>query len=65
MFINTGPRLLCTLDGVSVIVYVKFSSVGTGTVWGGGGLLRLHSGIEFGLSRTGEGSSGGRKKGVV
>jgi hypothetical protein len=25
----------------------------------------LHSGIEFGRSRTGEGSSGGRKKGVV
>jgi hypothetical protein len=25
----------------------------------------LHSGIEFGRSRTGKGSSGGRKKGVV
>jgi hypothetical protein len=25
----------------------------------------LHSGIEFGRSRTGEGSSGGRKRGVV
>jgi hypothetical protein len=25
----------------------------------------LHSGIEFGRSRTGEGSSGGRKKGLV
>jgi hypothetical protein len=32
---------------------------------GGMVLLRLHSGIEFGRSRTGEGSSGGRKKGVV
>jgi hypothetical protein len=46
-----------------VIVHVKFSSVGAGTVWGGGS--SLHSGIEFGRSRTGEGSSGGRKKGVV
>jgi hypothetical protein len=27
--------------------------------------LALHSGIEFGRSRTGEGSSGGRKRGVV
>jgi hypothetical protein len=36
-------------------------SWGAGTVWGWGG----HSGIEFGWSRTGEGSSGGRKKGVV
>jgi hypothetical protein len=47
-----------------VIVYVQFSSVGVGTVWGGEG-SSLHSGIEFGRSRTGEGSSGGRKKGVV
>jgi len=30
-----------------------------------GGGSSLHSGIEFGRSRTGEGSSGGRKKGVV
>jgi hypothetical protein len=35
MFINAGARLLCTSDGVCVIVYVKFSSVGAGTVWGG------------------------------
>ena len=27
--------------------------------------ISLHSGIEFGWSRTGEGSSGGRKKGMV
>jgi hypothetical protein len=32
-------------------------------VWEGGS--SLHSGIEFGWSRTGEGSSRGRKKGVV
>jgi hypothetical protein len=32
---------------------------------GGGGGSSLHSGIEFGRSRTGEGSSGGRKKDVV
>jgi len=63
VFINAGARLLCTSDGVGVIVYVKFSSVGAGTVWGGGS--SLHSGIEFGRSRTGEGSSGGRKKEVV
>jgi hypothetical protein len=44
-----------------VIVYVL--SAGAGTVWGGGS--SLHSGIEFGRSRTGEGSSGGRKRGVV
>jgi hypothetical protein len=31
----------------------------------GGGGSSLHSGIEFGRSRTCEGSSGGRKKGVV
>jgi hypothetical protein len=66
VFINAGARLLCTSDGVCVIVYAKFSSVGAGTVWGGGS--SLHSEIEFGRSRTGEGSSGGRKcrkKGVV
>ena len=63
MFINAGDRVLCTSDGVCVIVYVKFSSVGAGTVLGGGS--SLHSGIEFSRSRTGEGSSGGRKKGVV
>ena len=62
-FINAGARLLCTSDGVCVIVYVQFSSVGAGMVWGGGS--SLHSGIEFGRSRTGKGSSGGRKKGVV
>jgi hypothetical protein len=31
----------------------------------GGGGSSLHSGIEFGWRRTDEGSSGGRKKGVV
>ena len=34
LFINAGALLLCTLDGVCVIVYVQFSSVGAGTVWG-------------------------------
>ena len=62
MFINSGACLLCTSDGVCVIVYVQFSSVGANMVWGGGS--SLHSGIEFGRSRTGKGSSGGRKKGV-
>jgi hypothetical protein len=36
VFFNAGDSLLCTSDGVCVIVYVKFSSVGAGTVWGGG-----------------------------
>ncbi len=49
--------------GVCVIVYVQFLSAGAGTVWGGGS--SLHSGIEFGRSRTCEGSLGGRKRGVV
>jgi hypothetical protein len=31
----------------------------------GGGFSSRHSGIAFGWSRTGEGSSGGRKRGVV
>jgi hypothetical protein len=31
----------------------------------GGGVSSLHSGIEFGRRRTSEGSSGGRRKGVV
>ena len=39
MFINAGARLLCTSDGVCVIVYVQFSSVGAGMVFWGGGLL--------------------------
>jgi hypothetical protein len=60
---NAGARLLCASDGVCVTVYVSFLSAGAGTVWGGGS--SLHSGIEFGRSRTGEGSSGGRKRGVV
>jgi hypothetical protein len=51
----------CTSDGVCVIVYVKFLSLGAGTVWGSS----LHSGIEFGRSRTSEGSSGGSKRGMV
>jgi hypothetical protein len=36
-----------------------------GQVQFGGGGSSLHSGIEFGQSRTGKGSSGGRKRGVV
>jgi hypothetical protein len=60
---NAGARLLCTSDGVCVIVYVQFSSVGAGMVWGWES--SLHSGIEFGRSRTEKGSSGGEEKGVV
>jgi hypothetical protein len=36
-----------------------------GQVRFGGDVSSLHSGIEFGRRRTGEGSSGGRQKGVV
>jgi len=36
-----------------------------GQVRFGGCSSSLHSGIEFGRSRTGEGSSGGRKRGMV
>jgi hypothetical protein len=57
---NTALTSFCV---ISVIVYVQFSSLGAGMVLGGGS--SLHSGIEFGQSRTGKGSSGGRKKGVV
>ncbi len=45
MFINTGARLLCTLDGVCVIVYVQFSSVGAGMVWAGVLLFILGSNL--------------------
>ncbi len=38
-------------------------SAGAGTVWGGGS--SLHSGIEFGLSRTSEGSSEEEGGGVM
>jgi uncharacterized protein (UPF0335 family) len=34
VFINAGARLLCTSDGVCVIMYVKFSSVGAAKVQG-------------------------------
>jgi hypothetical protein len=41
------------------------SSCLQGQVRFGGGVSSLHSEIEFGRSRTGEGSSGGRKREVV
>ncbi len=34
VFINAGARLLCTSDGVCVIVHVQFSSAGAGMIWG-------------------------------
>jgi hypothetical protein len=62
---NAGTRLLCTSDGVCVIVSLVLVC-GDRYCLGGGFLgSSLHSGIEFGRSRTGEGSSGGRMKGVV
>ena len=39
VFIKAGARLLCTSDGVCVIVYVQFPSVGAGMVWEGGVLV--------------------------
>ena len=63
VFVNAGARLLCTSDGVCVIVYVQFSSAGAGTVWGEGFFSSFWDQVSFGLSRTGEGSSGGRKRG--
>ena len=46
-----------------MIVYVKFWSVGAGIIRFGRGGSSLPSGIEFGRSRTGEGSSGGEEEG--
>ncbi len=43
---NANARLLCTSDGVCVIVYVSFLSAGAGTIWGEG--PSLYSRIEFG-----------------
>jgi hypothetical protein len=40
-----GARLLCTSDGVCMIVYVQFSPVGAGMVWGGGLLFILGSNL--------------------
>ena len=39
MFIDAGARLLARRHGVRLVVYVQFSSVGVGTVWGGAALL--------------------------
>ena len=61
MFVNAGARLLCTSDGVCVIVYVQFSSVGAGVVLGGGS--SLHSGIEFGRLGRERGLRGGGRRG--
>jgi hypothetical protein len=54
--INIGTWGLC--DRLCLVLVCRAR-----TVWGGGS--SLHSGIEFGRSRTGEGSSGGRKRGGV
>jgi hypothetical protein len=47
----------------AIAAALRINNAGAGTVWGCGS--SLHSGIEFGRSRTGKGSSGGRKRGVV
>jgi hypothetical protein len=61
VFINAGARLLCTSDGVCVIVYVKFSSVGAGTVWGGGVFFIL--GLDMGGVGPVRGLRGGGRRG--
>jgi len=50
---NAGARLLCTSDGVCVTICLVLLCGGRYGL--GGGVLR----IEFGRSRTSEGSSGG------
>ena len=45
-----------------MIVYVKFSSVGAGTVWGGGGLLFI-LGLNLGGVGPVRGLRGGGKRG--
>ena len=62
MFINAGARLLCTSDGVCVIVYVQFSSVGAGMVLGGGVLLFI-LGSNLGGVGPGRGLRGGGRRG--
>ena len=54
--INIGTWGLC--DSLSLVLVCRGR-------YGLGGGSSLHSGIEFGRSRTSEGSSGGRKRGVV
>ena len=61
VFINAGALLLCTLDGVCVIVYVKFSSVGT--VRFGGVVSFLHSGLNLGGVGPVRGLQGGGRTG--
>jgi hypothetical protein len=64
VFINAGARLLCTSDGVCVIVYVKFSSVGAGAVSGGGGLLFILGSNLGGVGQE-RGLRGGGRRGVA
>ncbi len=57
--INIGTWGLC--DCLCLVLVCR----GRYSLGGGFGGSSLHSGIEFGRSRTGEGSSGGMKRGVV
>ena len=63
MFINAGARLLCTSDGVCVIVYVQFSSVGRYGL--GGGVLLFILGSNLGGVGPERGLRGGGRGGVV
>jgi hypothetical protein len=56
-----GPERKSHPRGVCVIVYVQFSSVGAGMVWGGGS--SLHSGIELGGVGPERGLRGGGRRG--
>ncbi len=70
--------IITSLQGGGVVSYGFWSGFGNCSPTGQGQmqsthllhvssytLYSAHSGIEFGRSRTGEGSSGGRKRGVV
>ena len=61
MFINAA-RLLCTSDGVCVIVYVMFSSAGAGKVFLGGVLLCI-LGLNLGGVGPVRGLQGGGRRG--
>ena len=62
MFINAGARLLCTSDGVCVIVNVQFSSVGAGMV---GGVLLFILGSNLGGVGPDRGLRGEEEGGIV
>jgi hypothetical protein len=62
------PRISIGTWGLKARLCLSSSCLQGQVRFGGGVLLFIlhtHPGIKFGRSRTGEGSSGGRKRGVV